>query len=53
MSNMYNFYKRQIEDFNRSIYEVDSLFETLANDDTLTNDEYSALYELAVNKFRI
>lgn len=53
MNNMYNFYKRQIEDFDRSIDEVNALFEELANNDILTNDEYSALYKLAVNKFRI
>ena len=53
MDNMYNFYKHQIEDFDRSIDEVNALFEELANNDILTNDEYSALYELATNKFRI
>ena len=53
MDNMYNFYKKQIEDFDRSIDEVDSLFDELANNDILTNDEYSALYELAMNKFRM
>lgn len=50
---MFDFYKRQIEDFNRTLNDTDALFEELANDDTLTNDEYASLYELAVNKFRI
>ena len=53
MDNMYNFYKKQIEDFDRSIDEIDSLFEELANDDSLTNDEYASLYEIAVNNFRM
>ena len=53
MDKMFNFYKHQIEDFDRSINDIDSLFEELANNDILTNDEYSALYELAVNKFRM
>ena len=53
MDNIYNFYKHQIEDFDRSIDEVNALFEELANNDILTNEEYSALYEIATNKFRI
>ena len=53
MDNIYNFYKHQIEDFDRSIDEVNALFEELANNDTLTNDEYSELFEIATNKFRI
>ena len=53
MDNMYDFYKRQIADFDRSLNDIDSLFEELANNDTLTNDEYSELFEIATNKFRI
>lgn len=52
-SNIFTFYKNQIEHFNRSLDEVDSLFEELANNDSLTNDEYAELYELAVNTFRM
>ena len=40
-------------DFNRTLNDMDALFETLANDETLTNDEYANLYEIAVNNFRI
>lgn len=53
MNKMYNFYKRQIEDFDRTLNNTDALFEELANNTELSNDEYSELYELAVNKFRI
>ena len=49
---MYDFYKRQIEDFNRSENELNNLIETLANDETLTNQEYSKLYEIALNKLK-
>lgn len=50
---MFDFYKRQIEDFDRNLNDVDALFEELANDKNLTNEEYSSLYESAINKFRI
>lgn len=50
---MFDFYKRQIEDFNRTLNDVDAFFEELANDGNLTNEEYSKLYEIAINKFRV
>lgn len=40
-------------DFNRTLNDTEALIEILANDETLTNDEYSNLYELATNNFRI
>lgn len=53
MNKMFDFYKRQIADFDRNLDDVDSFFEELAENDNLTNTEYSDLFEIAVNKFRI
>lgn len=49
---MFEFYKRQIEDFNRSEVELNALIEDISNSDDITNEEYSKLYEMAINKLR-
>lgn len=47
---MFEFYRRQIEDFNRSEAELDALFEEIANSDDISNEEYFSLYEIAMQK---
>lgn len=47
---MFDFYKRQILDFERSEAELDTLFEEISNSDDITNEEYFALYEIAMRK---
>lgn len=49
---MFDFYRRQIEDFERSESELDALFEEISNSDNITNEEYFALYEIAVQKMQ-
>lgn len=50
---MFDFYKRQILDFERSEAELDTLFEEISNSDDITNEEYFALYEIAMQKLQI
>lgn len=47
---MFEFYRRQIEDFNRSETELDALLEEISNSDDISNEEYFALYEIAVRR---
>lgn len=35
-----------------TLWEMDQLIEKIAYDDTITNEEYALLYELALNKMR-
>lgn len=49
---MFDFYKRQILDFERSETELDALLEEISNSDDITNEEYFALYEIAVQKIQ-
>ena len=49
---MFDFYRRQIEDFPRTERELGALIEEIANNEDLTNDEYRKLYEIAIDKLR-
>lgn len=49
---MFDFYKRQIEDFNRTEAELNALVETISNDDSLSNAEYTELYTIALRKIQ-
>ena len=49
---MYDFYRRQIEDFNRTETELNTLIEEISNSDDITNEEYFALYEIAMQKLQ-
>lgn len=49
---MFEFYRRQIEDFPRTEDELNAIIEELANSDDISNAEYSALYEIAMKKIR-
>lgn len=49
---MFDFYRRQIEDFSRSETELNALIEEIANNDDLSNEEYCRLYDIAINKLR-
>lgn len=49
---MFDFYKRQILDFERSEAELDALLEEISNSDDITNEEYFALYEIAMRKIK-
>lgn len=49
---MFEFYKRQIEDFPRTEEELNALIEELSNSDDITNAEYSKLYEIAIAKIK-
>ena len=51
-ANMFDFYKRQIEDFNRTEAELNALIETISNDDSLSNAEYTELYTIALRKIQ-
>lgn len=48
---MFEYYKARL-DLLTDYDSVENEIETMANDDSLTNDEYIALYEIAINKFR-
>lgn len=48
---MFEYYKARL-DLLTDIDSIDNELETIANDDSLTNDEYITLYEIAINKFR-
>lgn len=50
MNKEFDFYKRQITDFSRSISELNALIEDLANNDSLTDAEYEILYNLALKQ---
>lgn len=52
MFNTFDFYRRQIEDFNRSDAELISLIENLSDNDYLSNEEYGRLYDLALRKIK-
>lgn len=49
---MFDFYRRQIEDFNRTEAELNALLEEISNSDDITNEEYFALYEIAMQKLQ-
>lgn len=49
---MFEFYRRQIEDFNRTEAELNALFEEISNSDDISNEEYFALYEIAMQKLQ-
>lgn len=52
MFNTFEFYRRQIEDFNRSDAELINLIENLSDNDYLSNEEYGKLYDLALQKIK-
>ena len=49
---MFDFYRRQIEDFNRTETELNALMEEIADCDSLSNEEYFKLYAIALQKFQ-
>lgn len=49
---MFEFYRRQIEDFNRTEAELNALLEEISNSDDISNEEYFALYEIAMQKLQ-
>lgn len=49
---MFDFYKRQIEDFNRTEAELNAIMEEIANSDSLSNAEYTELYTIALRKIQ-
>ena len=49
---MFEFYCRQIEDFDRTEAELNALLEEISNSDDITNEEYFALYEIAMLKLQ-
>lgn len=49
---MFDFYKRQILDFSRTEAELNALLEEISNSDDISNEEYFALYEIAVQKMQ-
>ena len=52
MFNTFEFYRRQIEDFNRNDAELINLIENLSDNDYLSNEEYGRLYDLALQKIK-
>lgn len=51
MLKYFEMYIQKIDTIN-SVNAMDILFEKIAEDDNLSNDEYSLLYEYALDKFR-
>ena len=49
---MFDFYRRQIEDFPRTETELNAIMEEVANSNDITNAEYSKLYEIAMQKLQ-
>ena len=49
---MFDFYRRQIEDFNRTEAELQAFFEEIANSDSITNAEYCKLFDIAMQKLK-
>ena len=49
---MYDFYRRQIEDFNRTESELNALIEEIASSEGITNAEYYKLYNIAMQKLQ-
>lgn len=52
MFSLFDFYRRQIEDFNRTEADLDALLEEISNSDDISNEEYFSLYEIAVQKMQ-
>ena len=50
---MFEFYRRQIEDFNRTEAELQAFFEEIANSDSITNSEYCKLFDIAMQKLKM
>lgn len=47
-------FERYLEEINKidTLDEMDEFIEKLAESEEITNEEYSTLYEIALNKFR-
>ena len=52
MFSLFDFYRSQILDFERTEAEINAIIEEIANNDELTNGEYCTLYEIAVQKMQ-